>query len=53
MEAFRKLPPYDYYELELDTFDFKLPQRRKRLFVIGFKKQYNMPSPLDFQVYNR
>lgn len=53
METFRKLPPYHYYELELDTLDFRLPQRRKRLFVIGFKKPYNMPDPTDFQIYAR
>jgi DNA (cytosine-5)-methyltransferase 1 len=53
METFKKLPPYDYYELELDTLDFKLPQRRKRLFVIGFKRKYNMPSPVQFQMYER
>lgn len=53
METFRKLPPYHYYELEIDTLDFRLPQRRKRLFVIGFKKPYNMPDPLDFQIHSR
>ncbi|WP_035350197.1 DNA cytosine methyltransferase [Fictibacillus gelatini] len=53
METFRKLPPYHYYELELDTLDFRLPQRRKRLFVIGFKRPYNMPNVADFQIYSR
>jgi DNA (cytosine-5)-methyltransferase 1 len=53
METFRKLPPYKYYELNLDTFDFKLPQKRKRLFVIGFRKKYTMTSPLTYQCYKR
>lgn len=53
METFRKLPPYQYYELELDTFDFKLAQKRKRLFVIGFKRPYTMPNPTEFQVYDK
>jgi DNA (cytosine-5)-methyltransferase 1 len=53
METFRKLPPYHYYELELDTLDFRLPQKRKRLFVIGFKRPYNMPNPTNFQFYQR
>jgi DNA (cytosine-5)-methyltransferase 1 len=53
METFRKLPPYTYYELELDTFDFNLPQKRKRLFVVGFKKSYTMPSPLNYQYYSK
>ena len=46
METFRKLPPYQYYEMELDTIDFGLPQKRKRLFVVGFKRPYAMPSPM-------
>ena len=53
METFRKLPPYHYYELELDTFDFNLPQKRKRLFVIGFKRPYTMPDPTQFQMFNK
>ncbi|WNC17929.1 DNA cytosine methyltransferase [Brevibacillus brevis] len=53
METFRKLPPYDYYEMELDTKDFRLPQRRKRLFVIGFKRRFTPVSPLYFQEFNR
>lgn len=53
METFKKLPPYDYYEMELDTFDFRLPQRRKRLFVVGFKRQFNMPDPTQFQLHKK
>lgn len=53
METFRKLPPYHYYELELDTLDFRLPQRRKRLFVIGFKRPFHMPDPINFQLHAR
>lgn len=53
METFRKLPPYNYYELELDTQDFNLPQRRKRLFVVGFKREYNMPSPYNYMIHKR
>lgn len=53
METFKKLPPYQYYELELDTFDFNLPQKRKRLFVIGFKNSFSMPDPTQFQLFNR
>jgi DNA (cytosine-5)-methyltransferase 1 len=51
METFRKLPPYDYYEFSLDTKDFFLPQRRKRLFVVGFKRKFTPISPLNFQRY--
>ncbi|MDD9309800.1 DNA (cytosine-5-)-methyltransferase [Cytobacillus firmus] len=53
METFRKLPPYHYYEVELDTADFMLPQRRKRLFVVGFKRPFTMPDPHDFQIHDR
>lgn len=53
IETFRKLPPYDVHELLLDTKDFNLPQRRKRLFLVAFKKPYNMPSPLLYQKYNK
>lgn len=53
METFRKLPPYDYYEMELDTKDFLLPQRRKRLFVVGFKRKFTPVSPVRFQVFDR
>lgn len=53
METFRKLPPYQYYEMELDTFDFRLPQKRKRLFVVGFKRPFNMGDPTDFQVFSK
>lgn len=53
METFRKLPPYHYYEMVLDTKEFRLPQRRKRLFVVGFKRTYTPPSPLAFQLYDR
>lgn len=53
IETFRKLPPYDVHEFVLDTLDFNLPQKRKRLFLAAFKKPYNMPSPLLFQSFDR
>ncbi|MFW5438894.1 DNA cytosine methyltransferase [Paenibacillus apiarius] len=52
MESFRKLPPYHYYEYVLDTKDFGLPQRRKRLFVIGFKRSFTPKTP-DFNPFGR
>lgn len=52
METFRKLPPYRYYEYVLDTQDFRLPQRRKRLFVVGFKREFTPQSPLEHQKFD-
>lgn len=53
METFRRLPPYHYYEMVLDTKDFRLPQQRKRLFVVGFKRAFTPTSPLNFQRFDR
>jgi len=53
MESFKELPPYLYNEVVLDTQDFNLPQRRKRLFVIGTRRPFDIPDPHQFQIYDK
>ncbi|ADY73057.1 DNA-cytosine methyltransferase [Desulfurobacterium thermolithotrophum DSM 11699] len=42
---------YDIYYKLIDTYDYLVPQNRKRVFIIGFRKDlqisYSFPKPFD------
>jgi DNA (cytosine-5)-methyltransferase 1 len=49
-EIFRDLG-YDFYDDILDSKDYGIPQTRRRLFVVGFKKptKFGFPKPIDLK----
>lgn len=42
---------YTVYYKVLNTLDFGLPQRRERLYIVGFKEKINFKFPKEFGYY--